>query len=347
MTSSSPPSPPRSITSTGATSSAAAAGGPRAASRGTAEDASEARPWTVLELLRWTTQHFASREIESARLDAECLLAFALGRSRLELYLDFEKPVEADARSRFRELVRQRGSQRIPVSQLVGRKEFWSLSLKVSCDVLTPRPETESLVAAALAALPEHHRAYRVLDLGTGSGAVALAIASERPAAQITATDISYAALQIAAANADELRLRDRIGLLQGRLFAPLRPASFDLVVSNPPYLARSVSAGLAPELAYEPEEALFGGDDGLAVLRPLVAQVSEVLRPGGVVAVEIDPGQAECVTAWCGQAGLEGMEIGQDLARRPRVVVARRPESNFGSAECVRRRPAVGQGRE
>ena len=287
--------------------------------------------WTVLELLRWTTRHFEARGIDTARLDAECLLAFALGRSRLELYLDFENEVPPEARTRFRELVRRRGGERVPVSQLVGRKEFWSLSLRVTGDVLTPRPETETLVEAALALLPDPEGQPRVLDLRTGSGAVALALAKERPGARITASDISSAALQIAARNADELQLSDGICFVEGSLFAPVEGERFDLVVSNPPYLARSVSQELAPELAFEPEAALFAGDDGLAVLRPLVSQVSGVLRPAGGVALEVDPGQAERVAAWCAQAGLEQIQILRDLAQRLRVVVARRPEAPPG----------------
>ncbi len=285
-----------------------------------------ARRWTVLELIRWTTQYFAARGIDTARLDAEYLLAFALDLDRLQLYLRFEDEVDPDSRTRFRELVRKRGEQRVPVSQLVGTKEFWSLSIKVTNEVLTPRQETETLVSAALECIPDLEREYRVLDVGTGSGAVALAIASERSGASITATDISTAALQIAAQNADELQLNDRIRLLEGSLFAPVQGQRFDLIVSNPPYIARSVSKQLAPELAFEPAAALFGGEDGFALLRPLVAQVKDLLRAGGAVAVEVDPEQAEQVAAWCGEAGLERIEIVRDLAARARVVVARAP---------------------
>ncbi|HEY5657954.1 MAG TPA: HemK/PrmC family methyltransferase, partial [Myxococcota bacterium] len=147
--------------------------------------------WTVLDLLRWTTGHLTDRGIESARLDAECLLAHALGVERLRLYIDFDKPVSGPERDAFRELVRRRAGDRVPVAQLVGRKEFWSMPLRVTRDVLAPRPETETLVAAALDLLPDSASPSRVLDVGTGSGAVALAIARERPRAVITATDLS------------------------------------------------------------------------------------------------------------------------------------------------------------
>jgi release factor glutamine methyltransferase len=283
------------------------------------------RIWTVLDLLRWTIPHFESRGVETARLDAELLLAHALGSSRLRLYVDFEKPVLEEERARFRELVRRRASERVPVSQLLGEKEFWSLSLKVSSDVLTPRPDSETLVSAALDRLPDTDAAYRVLDIGTGSGAIALAIATERPKAQITATDISEAALQIARENAEELQLSDRIRLLEGSLFEPVRGEEFDLVVSNPPYLARSGAEAFPPELEHEPEEALFGGEDGFAVLRPLVTEAYASLVEGGSFAVELNPGQEESVAQWCLEAGLVEIETLRDLAGRPRVVAGRR----------------------
>ena len=298
--------------------------GERAASQRRAESKSRARVWTVLDLLRWTTDHLHSRGIETARLDTECLLAFALGVDRLRLYVDFDKPVEAGERAAFRELVRRRGDERVPVAQLVGRKEFWSLSLAVTGDVLAPRPETETLVAAALDLLPQEDGEARVLDLGTGSAAVALAIAQERPRAQITATDLSPPALEVARANAQELGMADRIRFLQGSCFEPVAGERFDLVVSNPPYLAEAGRGGLAPELAHEPPGALFAGPDGLAVLRVLVAEVGGALVPGGGAAFELSPEQSTRVEDWCRAAGLVGVTLYRDLGHRPRVVAAR-----------------------
>ncbi|MCZ6463668.1 MAG: peptide chain release factor N(5)-glutamine methyltransferase [Proteobacteria bacterium] len=283
--------------------------------------------WTVVDLLRWTTEHFAGLGIESPRLDAEVLLATTLGTGRLELYLHYDKPVTRAERSAFRELVVRRGGDRVPVSQLVGRREFWSLPLRVTGEVLTPRPETETLVETALELLPDVDAEVRVLDVGTGTGAIALAIARERPKARVVATDISPAALQIAAANADELQLNDRVRFLAGSLFEPVAGERFDLVASNPPYLVRG-SVGLAPELAHEPEVALFAGDDGLEVLRPLVAGVSEVLEDRGKLVVEIDPSQADAVSALCESAGLVDVQIRRDLAQRPRVVAAWKAEA-------------------
>jgi len=283
------------------------------------------RTWTVLELLRWTTQHFSERGIETPRLDAECLLAFALDCDRLRLYVDYEKPVEETQRARFRELVRERGGDRVPVALLTGRREFWSLPLRVSRDVLVPRPETETLVATALELVPDRDAEVAVLDVGTGSGAIALAIASERVKARITATDLSAAALAVARENAAALALSDRVRFLEGSLFEPVAGESFDLVVSNPPYVAERDAAGLPPELRHEPASALFAGPDGTDVLRAIAARVGEVLAPGGAVLVELDPRQAEAMRAWLREAGLVAINLHRDVAGRQRVVSARK----------------------
>ena len=287
----------------------------------------KSRTWTILELLRWTTQYFAERDIETPRLDAECLLASALGVDRMRLYLDFDKPASSDERAAFREWVRRRADERVPVAQLVGGKEFWSLPLLVTADVLSPRPDTETLVVAALERLPERDSDARILEIGTGSGAVALAIAHERPRARITATDVSPAALKVAERNARELGLEGRIEFAEGDLFGPAAGRWFELVISNPPYLAESERSQLAPELAHEPEVALFAGPDGLAVLRELVAGVTTFLAPGGGFAVELAPDQAPTVAHWLREAGLGDVVTHRDLAARPRVVSARGPQ--------------------
>jgi release factor glutamine methyltransferase len=315
----------------------AAPGGAPVASRGreaaarTEPKASGIRSWTILDLLRWTTQHFAERGIDTARLDAELLLAHALGCDRLRLYVDHDKPIGEAERTRFRELVRARAGERVPVSILLGRREFWSLSLAVTREVLTPRPETETLVAAALDALPDREAEWAVLDVGTGSGAIALAIASERPLARVTASDVSPAALAVARGNARALGLAERVRFLEGPLFAPVAAelaagARFDAVVSNPPYLARRDAAALPPELRHEPELALFAGEDGTDVLRALAAGVAGALAPGGFAAFELDPRQAGRVARWLAEAGLVDAAIHRDAAGRPRVVSARRP---------------------
>lgn len=290
-----------------------------------------AQTWTVLELLRWTARHFAERGIDTARLDAELLLAHALDCDRLRLYVDYEKPVGEAERARFRELVRARAGERVPVSILLGRREFWSLPLRVTRDVLTPRPETETLVAATLDALPDREAEWTVLDVGTGSGAIALAIARERPKAHVTATDASAAALAVARDNAEALGLADRVRFLEGVDFAPVAAAlaageRFDAVVANPPYVATRDAAGLPPELRHEPEIALFAGPDGTDVLRRLAAGVAGALAPGGFAAFELDPRQAGAVAAWLADAGLAPVTTHRDAAGRARVVSARRP---------------------
>jgi release factor glutamine methyltransferase len=289
--------------------------------------------WTVLDLLRWTTRHFESRGIESARLDAEVLLAFALGVERLQLYLDFDKPLAESERAGFRDLVQRRARERVPVALLTGRKEFWSLDLAVSPDVLVPRPETETLVSAALDLAAGRGGALRILDVGTGSGAVALALARELPEALITATDLSSAALEIAASNAEKHGMGERIRLVEGDLLAPVAGERFDLIVSNPPYLAEAERASLAPELTHEPELALFAAEEGCAALRRLVQGAPGALAADGGVALELAPGQQAQVADWCREAGLLEVKTYRDLADRPRVVAARAPGAAGGGA--------------
>jgi release factor glutamine methyltransferase len=280
------------------------------------------RIWTVLELLRWTTQHFAERGIDTPRLDAECLLAHALGCDRLRLYLEFDKPVVEGERAVFRGLVRARANERVPVAQLTGSREFWSLPLRVSADVLIPRPDTETLVTAALDLLPDAAAPARVLDLGTGTGAVALAIAHERPNAAVFASDRSRGALRIAQQNAEALGMAARIHFLRGDWTAPVA-GGFDCVVANPPYLADAERAELAPELAHEPADALFAGPTGLEALERLCREVPPLLAPGGGLAFELAPGQAKQVETWLEQAGL-ATAVQRDLAGRARVLTGR-----------------------
>jgi len=286
----------------------------------------DGKVWTVLELLTWTKSHFVSCGIETAQLDAECLLAHVLDVERLKLFLDFEEQVSMADRAAFRELVRRRASERVPVAQLTGHKEFWSLQLKVTADVLVPRPDTETLVAAVLGRLPAGDAPLRLLDIGTGSGAVALAIAVERPTAHLVGTDISEAALEIAGENADENGVAERVELRHGRLFEPVEGQRFDWIVSNPPYVAESQRETLPPELAHEPEQALFSGEDGTTMLAELIAQAPALLLPGGGIAVELAPEQADSVTGWCRDAGFADVRTHRDLNRRIRVVSGQLP---------------------
>jgi release factor glutamine methyltransferase len=282
-------------------------------------------PWTVLRLLRWTTEHFTSKGIETARLDAEVLLAYALGIERLRLYLDFEKPVMEEERARFRTLVQRRGEERVPVAYLTGMREFWSLPLAVTPDVLIPRPETETLIEAVLARV-SRERSVRVLDLGTGSGAIALALAKELPLAELTASDVSDAALAVAQKNAESLGQGERLRFASGDGFEAVPGACFDVIVSNPPYVAEAEAGSLAPELGHEPPGALFAPGDGTALLRRFVAEAPSFLAPGGLLAVELAPAQAEGVTQSLLAAGFEALAEHRDLTGRVRALSALRP---------------------
>ncbi len=280
--------------------------------------------WSVLELLRWTTDYFRAKGIDTARLDAEILLGFALGSDRLRLYLDFEKPVLPEERTRFRELVKRRAEERVPVAYLTGVREFWSLTLAVTPDVLVPRPETETLVEAVLAELPDVEAESTAFDLGTGSGAIALALAKERPKLRVVAGDISPAALAVAERNATTHGLADRVRFVAGDGFASVLGERFDVIVSNPPYLAEAEAGSLAPELAHEPRAALYAGPDGGALLRKIICEAPMFLAPGGLLALELSPEQADEMTQCLERGGYEGPKLHRDLGGRPRVVTAR-----------------------
>jgi release factor glutamine methyltransferase len=279
------------------------------------------RTWRVLDLLTWTKEHFAAKGIETPRLDAELLLAHALGCDRLRLYVEFEKPVTPEERGAFRALVRRRAEERVPVAYLTGAREFWSLPLTVTPDVLIPRPDTETLIDAVLARLPDRQAEISVLDLGTGSGAIALALARELPRARLTASDISTAALAVARKNAEALGLAERVRFLAGDGFAPVAGERFDAIVSNPPYLAEAEAAGLAPELRHEPALALFAPGDGTALLHRIAAEAGALLRPGGLLALELAPPQAEGVTQSLATAGFGQIVEHRDLAGRVRAL--------------------------
>jgi release factor glutamine methyltransferase len=280
-----------------------------------------AESWTVLKLLRWTADYFAGRGIDSPRLDAELLLAEALGLDRVGLYLNFERPLQTEELAAFRMLVKRRGN-REPLAYILGETEFWSLPFKVTPAVLIPRPDTELLVEQALARL---EGPAQVLDIGTGSGVVAIALAHERPDWRVTAIDLSPAALAVAVTNARGNGVAERIEFVHADL-AELPAGPFDLLVANPPYIAHDDLATLMPEVRdYEPSLALDGGNDGLAAYRTLAGQAGTVLAPGGWLLVEVGIGQAAAVQKLFGTAGLTELFSARDLAGIERVVGGRK----------------------
>jgi len=296
-----------------------------------ADEAAGSDAWTVGRLLAWTTDWLATRGSDSPRLDAEVLLAHVRGCPRIALYTAFDTPVDERQRAEFRELVKRRGTGE-PVAYLVGVKEFFSLPLRVAPAVLVPRPETEGLVVRALDLAKEMAArgvaTPRIIDVGTGSGAIAIAVAKHLPAARVTATDISAAALEVARDNAARLGLGDRIVFLESDLFAHAGTAGpWDLIVSNPPYVREDEVAALPRDVReHEPHGALVAGPTGVEVVERLAAAAARRLSPQGWLVVEIGPGVA--AAAEQALATVPGLTPGptlKDAAGLPRIVQAHR----------------------
>lgn len=259
---------------------------------------------------------------EGARIEAEVLLAHALGRSRSWLYAHADDPLEVAAEQRFAALLAQR-LRGEPVAHVLGHREFWSLTLSVNADTLIPRPETERLVELALERLPPG-QARHVLDLGTGSGAIALAIASERPQARVTAVDASAGALALAQKNAARLGL-GRVRFLRGDWYSPVADERFDLIVSNPPYIADDDPHLEQGDLRFEPRTALASGADGLDDIRRIAEVATGHLQPEGWLLVEHGWSQGAAVRALFTVAGLVAVTTATDLEARERVTLGRR----------------------
>ncbi|HLN85202.1 MAG TPA: peptide chain release factor N(5)-glutamine methyltransferase [Candidatus Limnocylindrales bacterium] len=272
---------------------------------------------------------FARAGSESPRLDAEVLLAHALALTREQLILMADLPLGAEQTERFESFLARR-LNREPVAYIIGQQEFWSLDFRVTRDVLIPRPETERLIEVVLqlAAQLSSNQPLRVLDIGTGSGAIAVSVAKELPSARIYATDISPSALAIARQNAELNGVDARITFRYGDLFAPLTDqiASFDMIVSNPPYIRRAEIVTLTPEVCrWEPRTALDGGADGLDFYRRIAAQAGRFLAPNGAIALEIGANMGAEVLPILMQAGFNrDVNIVRDYAERDRVAVAR-----------------------
>ena len=290
---------------------------------------SSTETWTVGRLLQWTTDYLKSHGSDSPRLDTEVLLAEALGCRRIDLYTAFEDVPGEGPRAAFRELVRRR-AEGTPVAYLVGRREFYSLSFRVTPAVLIPRPETELLVVALLDLARARPAAgpLTIADVGTGSGIIAVCAAKHLPGCRVTAIDISPEALEVARGNAAAHGVAERIEFLRSDLLAAVSTGRrFDFIVSNPPYVAAEEINTLAPDVRnFEPHVALLAGPRGTAVIEVLVSQAAERLVPGGHLLMEISPTVHEAVQALL--AADKRFQPGptiKDLARLPRVVQAQR----------------------
>jgi release factor glutamine methyltransferase len=291
------------------------------------DDQTPTPPWTILKTLQWTADYFKRHGIENSRPTAEVLLTHCLQCERIDLYLRYDQPLQADELARFKKLIQRRG-QREPDAYITGQKEFWSLSFRVTPAVLIPRPETECLVEAALDRYPVNDT-IEVLELGTGSGAISIALARERTKWHIRASDISADALDVARQNARRLLEADRIEFFRGSWFEPFtgQTGDFDLIISNPPYVRAGVLAGLEPEVRlFEPAGALDGGEDGLACLRHIIQAAPEYLRPSGWLMLEMGYDQGEAVRALgrrCGAYQL--VEVAKDYSGLDRIALFQR----------------------
>lgn len=275
---------------------------------------------TVLEVLQSTTAYFKKREIESPRLNAEHLLAHSLGRKRIELYLDFERPLAEVELAPLRELVRRRG-QGEALQHLLGTVEFCGLTFVCDKRALIPRPETEELVELLKSQL--QNRTSKILDVGTGSGVIALSLAAALTEAEVHASDISDEALSLARENAARLNLNDRVRFLRSDLLQDISD-SFDVIVANLPYVPGTDRQNLAREVLCDPASALFGGTNGDELIRRFIAQAPHHLQPNGLLALEIGIGQADALSAALAEHNYHDISARQDYAGVTRFLLAR-----------------------
>ena len=293
-------------------------------------DTTTSTQWTIQRLLEWTTEFFSKSESSSSpRVEAETLLSEALGCQRIELYTRFAEVPPADKLTEFRAWVKRRGAGE-PVAHLVGHQEFYSLKFAVNSDVLIPRPETEHVVVSALEAVKQLDATpVRIIDVGTGSGCIAVTLATQLTDCKIVATDISPEALEVAKANAQSHEVEDRVRFFQGDLLAAL-PAGSDpvhLIVSNPPYIGESEINTVEGQVEnHEPAIALFSGEFGTEIITRLIAEAPEYLLDGGFLIFETSPiVMDKCVALVEANPAFESAEVVKDFSGLERVVVARK----------------------
>jgi release factor glutamine methyltransferase len=289
--------------------------------------------WTIQKLLNWTTEYLTNKGVDSPRLSAELLLSHISGLKRIELYTQFDKPVAQQQLDLLHDLVKRAGLHE-PVAYLTGKTEFYSLELNITRDCLIPRPETELLVQRAVEFLRTRSGVQYICDLCTGSGCIAVAIAKNFPEARVTATDISAAALAVAARNVEKHRLNEHVRLLCGDLFEPvikqLDVNQFDLIVCNPPYVSTAEYEKLDKNVKdYEPESALLAGTDGMDVYRRIIKEVDKFLKSGAALMLEIGYAQGPAVKELLEQTGaFIEIKIEKDCHDNDRIVTARKNAS-------------------
>ena len=278
---------------------------------------------SIREIKERTESFFREKGVPDPKLDTDILIAHSLGIKRLDLYLDLERPLTELQLAELRPLVKRRAG-REPLQYIIGSTEFYGLNLKVDKRALIPRHETEELVDLILKNVDDAPK--RILDLGTGSGAIALALASKLPESSVTAVDQSADALALASDNASALGLDERVTFLEGNWWAPIKDGeTFDLIVSNPPYLTEDEMTTAEPEVVdYEPNDALVAGSDGLDDFRILLEGAPKFLTDDGLLAMETGIAQSKALSALSKQAGLSGESL-EDLSGRPRFFFARR----------------------
>ena len=283
------------------------------------------QPWTVRRVLDWTRGHFDKQEIDDPRLTSELLLSHVLTLPRVKLYMDLDRPLTKDELATYRALIQRRIAGE-PTQYLVGAREFYGRRFIVDSRVLIPRSETELLVEAVLRELKKDVPS-RVLDLCTGSGCIAVTIAAERPQASVWATDLMPGALEVAKKNAEALQIDARVTFFQGDLFAPVpEGATFDVIVSNPPYVKTGDLKTLQREVQQEPREALDGGVDGVTLIARVIDGALLRLKPGGLLALEIGEDEGSAVKELLQRAGYRDVKIEKDLARHERMAMGRAP---------------------
>ena len=275
---------------------------------------------TVLEVLQSSTGYLQKRAIEHSRLNAEHLLAHVLGRKRLELYLEFERQLSEAELVPLRDFVRRRG-QGEPLQHLLGTVEFCGHTFLCDRRALVPRPETEELVELLQSKIQNPQ--CEIVDVGTGSGVIAISLAARFPQARVHAVDISDDALALARENVNRLELSDRINFVKGSLLQPLN-GTFDLIVANLPYVARTECDSLAREVLHDPEVALFAGQQGDEVIRELIEQAPARLRPGGLLALEIGLGQEKGLCDFLSRNNYHDIESKTDYSGTPRFIFSR-----------------------